>query len=484
MLSTCISAFFGFLLYKQNYENQETIDTIFEIVDDALSNWNVVIESDDGSVEIFITIPNLDKNESTTMNEAISIMQSQYDSYLSKLSMLLTIFIAGITVFSIVIPLFNYIFFQKEHITRINNEISESTKHFDSQIARVERSVIQAQQSTLAMVDDNSIFNIIPVSENRCDKASAYYLQATIANSKQRHDVALQYIQLAVKFDPENACYRNGLSISLSALNEHDEAIVHTQIASNLDPSNSEYKRTGSIIYKNAGKLDDALLAINDAISLEPSNASNYCEKSSILFKQSKIEESLSIAIKAAELDKSNAMYNYNITGILCALYRYSEAISFAEKAVALDKGNIHYVTIWGVTLFHNDFLNDAIYIMTQVIEREKDHIIAYVIRGISRIKYSLFEGDGDYRELGFNDFTKALEIEHDNILIYQYRAEAYILCNNLEEAEKDLIYANNLESNDPDILHLFSVLWKKRKNKKKEKEYFDLALKNGYYRK
>ena len=75
--------------------------------------------------------------QSPSFSEALSIMQSQYDTYLSSISLILTVVIALFALFNIATPIFNYIFFQKEQITKIEGTIKHAEDSFKKEIESV-----------------------------------------------------------------------------------------------------------------------------------------------------------------------------------------------------------------------------------------------------------------------------------------------------------------------------------------------------------
>jgi len=127
-----------------------------------------------------------ERPDTIEFKDAISILQAQFDSYQTSMSLTLTVAGAVLTIFGIAVPLMNYIFFQKETVDRIQAAMDKQQIAFDSELSRLKNSIIQSQEVTATLADkEKHRPRLDPISETRNDKADAYYIEARLALSPE-----------------------------------------------------------------------------------------------------------------------------------------------------------------------------------------------------------------------------------------------------------------------------------------------------------
>ena len=439
----------------------------------------------------------------TTFEDALSIMQSQYSDYTSQITIILTIITGGLGLITLIIPIFNYAFLQKEQIDRINLQVSkakdqfdqsntqfeetktkleEATKQldanrqkltetktqfeelqsrFEKELKRLENSVEQSQQTITKIVQNSNPTTetekmqydsspIKPISDSPSDQARAKFLQALLAQNKSNNEQALTLFRETIQLDPTNARYHNGLSVALHNLKRYEDSLVEVQATINLEPDNAKYHNSLGVTLHALKRYQEALTATQKAIDLEPDNAEYHNDLGTTLHAIKQYEEALIATKKAIEIKPTDARYKINLGSTLYRAGQHTEAIAHLNK-VLTDATDPNTVTN----------LNRG-----------------YAYRGLANIQLSLTnEGNA---EDGIPDLDQAVELK-SSARNYRDRGEGFLLLNQLDEAEADLQKSLSLDDKDADTLYLYSQLLRQRGEDEKADEYWQKAQNAGY---
>ncbi len=107
-------------------------------------------------------------------------------------------------------------------------------------------------------------------------------------------------------------------------------------------------------------------------------------------------------------------------------------AIVHLEKALASDQGNINNLYMLGYSYYHAGNYSKAISTFDRLINLKPGELSAYYYRGKAKnivametVKLTMPERE-KYLKSSINDFSKAIELNQDDVKLYQNRGMAY----------------------------------------------------------
>ena len=353
-----------------------------------------------GSIQINITDPNA---RPYTLVDAMTLVQGQYDSFTMHIAVLIAIFTIAFTIFSIAMPIMNYVFVQKDVIASLREEqdemkgdfkaklsglenvIQEQEKmkgDFEAKLLRLEKSIEQVGQVTEVVAAETSNkqvepserdrqVDIEPISEANADKAHAFCLRAITAKDPE---LALSNMNEAIKLAPENARYRNYLGDILYKMQRYPEALIEKQKTANSEPANAKYRDSLGIVLRKVGRYQEALVEVQEAVNLDSENAKYRDTLGIMLHEKGRYREALVERQKAVELEHENARYRHGLSVTLCELGRYQEALVEAQKAVDLELQNARYRNMLGAILYELKCYHKALVEVQKAVELESEN--------------------------------------------------------------------------------------------------------------
>lgn len=244
-------------------------------------------------------IANLLQNPET-VNDLLLLVNEQYDSFISNWTLILTVFTAAIGGIVIIIPLFNYLFQQKEILkshqnnmnamfhdkeTELNQLIQSAEKKYKLQLEEIykltqfQKDVIQGKDVEIQDYSFNSEHNT----------SFAYAQKGHSLFDKEMYYEALQSFRKASELEPNNAMYYSNISktyIELSKIKNKDDNLGKADIniakALNIDKYNPLFYITLANLYRELGDeyKDDEIKAENTARILKEKNIVFVIKKS------------------------------------------------------------------------------------------------------------------------------------------------------------------------------------------------------------
>ncbi len=358
--------------------------------------------------------------ETLTLSETLTIMQDQYSTHQSHLSMLLTVVGLGFAVFSVAMPIFNYAFFQKEQVNILHARIAELEENIEANAAkireetydkleRMQKQIVQSGEIITAQVGPpDAPIEITPISDNNNDKAFAHFVKAALLFARKRYNESLQYIRMAVNLDPSNETYQSSFGITLHEMKRFDEALVEKQRTVDLNPNNAEYHDSLGLTLHAMKRYEEALRAIQRAIELDKDNAVYRFGLGLTLHVMERYGEALRAKQRAIDLDNENAMYYDSLSNTLYAMERYEDALVATKRAIELEPNNAIYFNSLAITLDAIERYEDALKAIQRAIELEPNN--AEYHYGFGLILHSLTRPDEAKIE-----FLKAIELDPNN---------------------------------------------------------------------
>jgi len=228
----------------------------------------------------------------------------------------------------------------------------------------------------------------------KSDDAKAHYIYAQIADAQNNAAVAVQELEAARRFDPQNAQYNYdlgkkyfeqkkypqarscfeqavksnpqfetaffNLGMTHKIMNANDAALTAFSKAAALKP---DYVRAWIEIARMQDKKRNYGEAINNyrkALSLEPSNTSALKEMAQTYSKQKDAKQAERYFKEALTLGDTDPVTYYNLASVQLELGKVAEALQNAQKALAVNDKDARFLYTYGLALEKNNRLREA----------------------------------------------------------------------------------------------------------------------------
>ena len=371
IVAILVSGFVTVCFFKNKNENEKILQEYKKIVDkfdiitgqikiyNTRTDKHVLLRDPSDNIYDRDNIERL-ANESETIAEAMGILMQQYDSFKSDVNSTIAIFAILISLFSIIIPIFNYGFLQKDTIkeleNRVDNKVEEVKEHIE--IIRING------------MDNNTGYAERMAGRFKSNEANSYnyFLLGNKYENENQYEKAINAYTNAIIFDSNfaNAYFNRGFIHS--KIGQRKEAIRDYAKAIELDPNDAMAYHNRGNTYYYMGKYEKAIRDYTKVIKLNPDDTAAYNNRGSSYVDMKDHEEAIRDYAKAIELDPNYAMAYHN----LAELYINTNKLLKAQKILsqALDKNDenprtLRYLSVYwgkvGVTSEALKFYNRAI---------------------------------------------------------------------------------------------------------------------------
>lgn len=489
-------------------ERTAQIETLLE----GFSEIRAIAEADQYDfIQIYITDPDA---VPYTLADAMSLLQSQYHSFTEQISALIALFTIAFTIFSIAMPIMNYVFVQKDVIVSLREKQDEMKEAFEkvyaSSILEQKKMKEEFEAASTASREkhtelqnnyDNLLSELegilkeqkeikstldteIPRLEGVIKQAGqmSERVASTVSHKLDEHSLRTSQIDIEPISDSDadkaKALYLNAMTGIRPEL-----ALTHMKKAVELAPDNAQYRNGLAGILHDMKLYHEALAEIQKAVELEPNNATYRDNLGGTLHEMNRLQEALVESHKAVELEPNNAQYRDNLGITLHNMKRYPEALAEHEKAVELDPKDGHCIASLGRARYKLKRYSTALESLDKALSMSPNQDRAYRYRGLTKIALEQMKDTPNYED-AMQDLDKAIELGKDgNSSHYNYlaRAEAYITIGEYDKAKKDLTNALLIDDKEPETYYWFSVYYKKTNNPAKSSEYLAKAYELGY---
>lgn len=428
------AGWFGYQMNKINNENEKKIKAIQIALDELVSYAQADKIDTAGKPYIYIELNNITpNNEITNLTDALQVVQNQFTQASQDMSSYITIFSIIIAIVVLIIPLFNYLFTQKDQITFLKDQYAIFEKRYEEKLNRLDNAINQSSSVVAEAVAKDSMSEsetIISISDSNEDKARANYLKALMFSRQKQYHQAIKLINNALALDSK-AHYFNVRGFLNHEIKRYDEALKDKIKAIELEPDNARYYISRGATLNMLKRHEEALVDTTKAIELEPDNALYYDSRCITLNELKRHEEALKDITKAIELEPDNARFYDSRAVTLLELKRYEEAVKDETKAIEMEPDNARFYYARGVALHQLKRYEDALSDKTRAIEMEPDNARFYNSRG------KTFNILKQYEE-ALDDTTKAIEIDSDNAQYYDSRGVTQHNMKHYADALKD----------------------------------------------
>ena len=226
------------------------------------------------------------------------------------------------------------------------------------------------------------------------DDAKAHYVYAQIADAQNNAAVAVQELEAARRFDPQNAQYNYelgrkyfeqkkypqaracfeqavksnpqfeaaffNLGMTHKIMNANDAALTAFSRAVTLKP---DYVRAWVEIARMQDKKRNYAEAITNyqkALALEPSNTSALKEMAQVYAKQRDSKQAERYFKEAIALGDTDPVTYYNLASVQLEFGKAGEALQNAQKALAANDKDARFLYTYGLVLEKNNRLHEA----------------------------------------------------------------------------------------------------------------------------
>ena len=226
------------------------------------------------------------------------------------------------------------------------------------------------------------------------DDAKAHYVYAQIADAQNNAAVAVQELEAARRFDPQNAQYNYelgrkyfeqkkypqaracfeqavksnpqfeaaffNLGMTHKIMNANDAALTAFSRAVTLKP---DYVRAWTEIARMQDKKRNYAEAITNyqkALALEPSNTSALKEMAQVYAKQRDSKQAERYFKEAIALGDTDPVTYYNLASVQLESGKTGEALQNAQKALAANDKDARFLYTYGLALEKNNRLHEA----------------------------------------------------------------------------------------------------------------------------
>ena len=226
------------------------------------------------------------------------------------------------------------------------------------------------------------------------DDAKAHYVYAQIADAQNNAALAVQELEAARRFDPQNAQYNYelgrkyfaqkkypqaracfeqavksspqfeaaffNLGMTHKIMNANDAALTSFSKAAALKP---DYVRAWIEIARIQDKkrnYGEAITNYRKALALEPSNTSALKEMAQTYSKQKDSKQAERYFKEALALGDTDSVTYYNLASVQLELGKTADALQNAQKALAANDKDARFLYTYGLALEKNNRLHEA----------------------------------------------------------------------------------------------------------------------------
>ncbi len=172
----------------------------------------------------------------------------------------------------------------------------------------------------------------------------AWQLRGVLASQLGRHELAIQLIQRALEFEPDNAQALNNLGLVFGAQEKWAEAIVCFTRAVELAPDDAEIHENLGTAFKRQGKLAEAIACYRRALEREPERtelrrnlALTLHDLALVSHQKGDLQQAIEIYYQAIDIKSDLAPIHFNLGNALLGERKLALAIACYRRSLELE---------------------------------------------------------------------------------------------------------------------------------------------------
>jgi len=309
------------------------------------------------------------------------------------------------------------------------------------------------------------------------DDAKAHYVYAQIADAQNNAALAVQELEAARRFDPQNAQYNYelgkryfeqkkypqartcfeqavksnpkfeaaffNLGMAHKIMNANDAALTAFSKAAALKP---DYVRAWIEIARMQDKkrnYGEAITNYRKALALEPSNTSALKEMAQTYSKQKDAKQAERYFKEALALGDADPVTYYNLASVQLELGKAADALQNAQKALAVNDKDARFLYTYGLALEKNNRLREAEDYYTRAVAADGQY-------GKPRINLGRIQLEAGHLDSAEQHLLVAYKAERSNFEVNMNLGKLYGLKNQYGKAID--YYANAIKIMPKDI--------------------------------
>jgi tetratricopeptide (TPR) repeat protein len=162
------------------------------------------------------------------------------------------------------------------------------------------------------------------------------YLLGALECQRRDYEVAVTFLQQAVRADPRCAAPHAVLGMALLELGRSKEALESYDRALALDPDNSELLNNRSNALLQQGRVEEAIEGYDRALARKPDYVAAHVNRAGALLRQKRSEAALGALDRALAIDPVNVRALNDRAVALVGLRRPTEALACIERALKI----------------------------------------------------------------------------------------------------------------------------------------------------
>jgi len=161
------------------------------------------------------------------------------------------------------------------------------------------------------------------------------YQKGVLLLKKKEYSMAVNFLQSAIKKEPNNAQYWNALGLTLSAMGEYEDAIEALHKALELNPELTDIHNTLGAIYTELGDFEKALKEYREVLNDKtyPTPYFVYFNIGLLKERQKKYDEAIAAFEQAISLKEDFYRAYIPLAQLYYKKGRYADCLSAVKKA-------------------------------------------------------------------------------------------------------------------------------------------------------
>ncbi len=214
--------------------------------------------------------------------------------------------------------------------------------------------------------------------------ADALHLLGVIACQTGRHELAVQYIECAIRLQGNAAMIHNNLGAAYKALQRLPEAAASFRRAAELKPDYAEAHNNLGLALQDQGDLDGAIACYNRAVKLKADYAEAHNNLGVALERQGKPDQALASYRRAVEVKQDYVDPLFNQANVLRELGKLDEAVAGYRQVLAIAPARVDALNNLGMALKQQGNVDEAVACYRRALELEPGRAETYCNLGVA----------------------------------------------------------------------------------------------------